>query len=46
MLFERCSNTSWVVVFKSLITSHYLMSNANEVNSTLNMYKLYCILIL
>lgn len=30
MLFERCSNSSWVVVFKSLVTSHHLMANANE----------------
>ena len=32
MLFERCGNSSWVVVFKSLVTSHHLMSNANEVS--------------
>ena len=36
MLFERCSNSSWVVVFKSLVTSHHLMSNANEVSTVLN----------
>ncbi|XP_057306878.1 phosphatidylinositol-binding clathrin assembly protein LAP-like [Hydractinia symbiolongicarpus] len=29
-LFERCNNSSWVVVFKSLVTFHHLMSNANE----------------
>ena len=31
MLFERCNNSSWVVVFKALVTFHHLMSNANEV---------------
>jgi len=30
MLFERCTNSSWVVVFKSLVTFHHLMSTANE----------------
>lgn len=30
MLFERCTNSSWVVVFKALVTCHHLMSNANE----------------
>ncbi|XP_059400242.1 phosphatidylinositol-binding clathrin assembly protein-like isoform X5 [Carassius carassius] len=29
-LFERTTNTSWVVVFKSLITTHYLMVYGNE----------------
>eukprot|EP00111_Clytia_hemisphaerica_P024225 TCONS_00071377-protein len=29
-LFERCNNSSWVVVFKSLVTAHHLMANANE----------------
>lgn len=30
MLFERCNNSSWVVVFKSLVTFHHIMSNGNE----------------
>ncbi|XP_051539656.1 phosphatidylinositol-binding clathrin assembly protein-like isoform X3 [Myxocyprinus asiaticus] len=29
-LFERTANTSWVVVFKSLITTHHLMVFGNE----------------
>ncbi|XP_018103354.1 phosphatidylinositol-binding clathrin assembly protein isoform X5 [Xenopus laevis] len=29
-LFERTTNSSWVVVFKSLITTHHLMVNGNE----------------
>ncbi|XP_016413872.1 phosphatidylinositol-binding clathrin assembly protein-like isoform X7 [Sinocyclocheilus rhinocerous] len=29
-LFERTTNTSWVVVFKSLITTHQLMVYGNE----------------
>ncbi|XP_047017016.1 phosphatidylinositol binding clathrin assembly protein a isoform X2 [Ictalurus punctatus] len=29
-LFERTANTSWVVVFKSLITTHHLMVYGNE----------------
>ncbi|TRY90434.1 hypothetical protein DNTS_018928 [Danionella cerebrum] len=29
-LFERTTNTSWVVVFKSLITTHHLMVYGNE----------------
>lgn len=32
-LFERTTNTSWVVVFKSLITTHHLMVYGNEVSS-------------
>jgi len=31
-LFERTTNTSWVVVFKSLITTHHLMVYGNEVS--------------
>ncbi|XP_047128069.1 phosphatidylinositol-binding clathrin assembly protein LAP isoform X1 [Hydra vulgaris] len=30
MLFERCTNSSWVVVFKALVVFHNLMANANE----------------
>lgn len=30
-LFERTTSTSWVVVFKSLITTHHLMVYGNEV---------------
>lgn len=30
-LFERTTNTSWVVVFKSLITTQHLMVYGNEV---------------
>lgn len=30
-LFERTTNSSWVVVFKSLITTHHLMVYGNEV---------------
>ncbi|XP_078067533.1 phosphatidylinositol-binding clathrin assembly protein isoform X7 [Mustelus asterias] len=29
-LFERATNSSWVVVFKSLITTHHLMMYGNE----------------
>ncbi|XP_059389214.1 phosphatidylinositol-binding clathrin assembly protein-like isoform X3 [Carassius carassius] len=29
-LFERTTNTSWVVIFKSLITTHHLMVYGNE----------------
>ncbi|NWX17548.1 PICAL protein, partial [Aegotheles bennettii] len=29
-LFERTTNSSWVVVFKSLITTHHLMAYGNE----------------
>ncbi|XP_052423050.1 phosphatidylinositol binding clathrin assembly protein a isoform X8 [Carassius gibelio] len=29
-LFERTTNTSWVVVFKSLITTHHIMVYGNE----------------
>uniref|UniRef100_A0A0B8RY50 Phosphatidylinositol-binding clathrin assembly protein n=1 Tax=Philothamnus irregularis TaxID=1899461 RepID=A0A0B8RY50_9SAUR len=29
-LFERTTNSSWVVVFKSLITTHHLMVHGNE----------------
>ncbi|XP_070589244.1 clathrin coat assembly protein AP180 isoform X2 [Erythrolamprus reginae] len=29
-LFERATNTSWVVVFKALVTTHHLMVHGNE----------------
>ena len=32
LLFERLKNTSWVVVFKDLITTHNLMTLGNEVS--------------
>jgi hypothetical protein len=32
-LFERTANNSWVVVFKSLITTHHLMMYGNEVRN-------------
>lgn len=32
-LFERTANTSWVVVFKSLTTTHQLMVYGNEVGT-------------
>lgn len=32
-LFERTTNTSWVVVFKSLTTTHHLMVYGNEVRA-------------
>lgn len=31
-LFERTASTSWVVVFKSLTTTHHLMVYGNEVS--------------
>lgn len=31
-LFERATNSSWVVVFKALITTHHLMVHGNEVS--------------
>lgn len=33
-LFERTANSSWVVVFKALITTHHLMMYGNEVRYT------------
>lgn len=33
-LFERTANSSWVVVFKALITTHHLMMYGNEVGAT------------
>lgn len=36
-LFERTTNTSWVVVFKSLITTHHLMVYGNEVRHTISL---------
>ena len=32
-LFERTTNTSWVVVFKSLTATHHLMVYGNEVRT-------------
>ena len=40
-LFERTTNTSWVVVFKSLITTQHLMVYGNEV-SPVNTTSIYC----
>uniref|UniRef100_A0A8C0IUW7 Phosphatidylinositol binding clathrin assembly protein n=1 Tax=Chelonoidis abingdonii TaxID=106734 RepID=A0A8C0IUW7_CHEAB len=37
-LFERTTNSSWVVVFKSLITTHHLMVYGNEVIQFLYRY--------
>ena len=31
MLFERSRMSSWVIVSKSLVTFHHLMSHGNEV---------------
>ena len=31
LLIERTQNTSWVVVFKALVTVHNLMNYGNEV---------------
>lgn len=33
-LFERTASSSWVVVFKALITTHHLMMYGNEVRDT------------
>lgn len=33
-LFERTTNSSWVVVFKALITTHHLMMYGNEVRDS------------
>lgn len=33
-LFERTANSSWVVVFKALITTHHLMMYGNEVGGS------------
>lgn len=33
-LFERTANSSWVVVFKALITTHHLMMYGNEVRDS------------
>lgn len=35
LLIERTGHSSWVVVFKSLVTVHNLMCYGNEVNSLL-----------
>lgn len=32
LIFERCTNSSWVVVFKAECTFHHLMSYGNEVS--------------
>ena len=34
MLGERLRNANWIVVFKSLITTHNLMTLGNEVQHT------------
>lgn len=31
LLIERSQNANWVVVYKSLITTHHLMAYGNEV---------------
>lgn len=36
-LFERATNSSWVVVFKALVTTHHLMVHGNEVSGRLKM---------
>lgn len=36
-LFERTTNTSWVVVFKSLTTTHQLMVYGNEVRTAFHL---------
>lgn len=41
-LFERTTNSSWVVVFKSLITTHHLMVYGNEVRTTFKSTVLLC----
>lgn len=33
LLIERSQNSNWVVVFKSLVTTHHLMCYGNEVLS-------------
>lgn len=41
-LFERTTNSSWVVVFKALITTHHLMMYGNEVrDSALVLYTFF-----
>uniref|UniRef100_A0A336LYZ0 Cap-specific mRNA (nucleoside-2'-O-)-methyltransferase 1 n=1 Tax=Culicoides sonorensis TaxID=179676 RepID=A0A336LYZ0_CULSO len=39
LLIERSQNACWVVVFKSLITTHHLLAYGNEVNYALRMMK-------
>ena len=39
ILFERCANSNWTVVFKALITFHHLMSYGSEVR--ISLYKLF-----
>lgn len=36
LLIERTKQTKWVVVFKSLITTHHLMCYGNEVGHCFN----------
>uniref|UniRef100_A0A4W4F3J0 ENTH domain-containing protein n=1 Tax=Electrophorus electricus TaxID=8005 RepID=A0A4W4F3J0_ELEEL len=43
-LFERTTNTSWVVVFKSLITTHHLMVYGNEVSHRRALLMRFCCL--
>ena len=33
LLIERTQNTSWVIVFKALVTIHNLMNYGNEVSN-------------
>ena len=34
LLIERTQNTSWVIVFKALVTIHNLMNYGNEVSNS------------
>lgn len=36
LLIERSQNANWVVVLKSLITTHHLLAHGNEVNMERN----------
>uniref|UniRef100_A0A2K6KGU2 Synaptosome associated protein 91 n=1 Tax=Rhinopithecus bieti TaxID=61621 RepID=A0A2K6KGU2_RHIBE len=38
-LFERATNSSWVVVFKALVTTHHLMVHGNEHGDDLRLFE-------
>ncbi|MGH0139153.1 UNVERIFIED_CONTAM: hypothetical protein FKN15_057977 [Acipenser sinensis] len=43
-LFERATNSSWVVVFKALVTTHHMMVQGNETSFTVVVEYIYNLL--
>jgi len=41
LLIERTQNTTWVVVYKSLISTHTIMNYGNEASSGVSVSHLY-----